>query len=563
MSIPGRLAVLALRPIAEGALPATAQTAGEAAIEPVKQFLVRHFTEQQTLFTDSLRCALDRSWKALEVALNGVLWLRQVANPDDKSVIDLLKSFVQQTEPEISRHEGRRRSALKDLKDARRKNYLSMPAVIADSAAPGLADGVARYAKFTDPEQLRKADRSALLQIGNEQKQAGYPHLAAVLLPAEGEPLLTVAARYFFRQAIETGASLAEAFDFAKREESPPKIEAGLEGLNEVLTYHARRLEVLLGNVPRTIIEPPIPALILKLEQEGHGAAHAELYQTIDDLRRRFNLTHERVQPLDSYAVHNVIDHKQILSVIDRFRALPENERRNRPALLNAIAQFELAIGDPAAASRDFHFAAAFLNDSAAKAAVFLNAHRAGLLQQDYTTALSDLLEAVRLDGRRVATFPVGKYIPTRILTSDEFSTLYLCKHKHTSARVVVKTFSTHDLQRDVDDVFNELKALDALTHPAIIHVDDCGYVDAAKRQRPFIVTDWFDGLALDQYVAANGPLSVDDLAAIAESVASALEAAHAKNVLHESDGQAHHRRRLRAALGGQADRLRSRRQTT
>src|SRR5579864_9243956 len=127
MSIPGRLAVLALRPVAEGALQATGRSAGDAAIESVSQFLVRQFAEHSTAFADSLRLAIDRSWKAIEVALNGVLWLRQVANAEDKSVIDLLTPFVQRTEHKFGQQESQRRSALAELKDAHNKNYLSIP----------------------------------------------------------------------------------------------------------------------------------------------------------------------------------------------------------------------------------------------------------------------------------------------------------------------------------------------------------------------------------------------------------------------------------------------------
>ncbi len=533
MSIPGRLAVLALRPAAEGALQATGQSAGDAAVEPVSQFLVRHFAEHSTAFADSLRLAIDRSWKAIEVALNGVLWLRQVSNAEDKSVIDLLTPFVQRTEHKFGQRESQRRSALAELKDARNKNYLSIPVAISDTMPAALAGGVALYAKFDDDERLQKADRMAVRQIGDELKQAGYRNLASILSPGEGEPLLAIAARFFFRNSIEPGSLLAEVFAFAKSEELPPRLQAGLSGLCEVMTYHARRLEELLGNFPKTIVEPPVIPLILKMEQEARGSDHAELYQTIDDLRRRFDLTHESVQPHDQHTVQNLTNHRQILNVIDQYRALPESERRSRPALLNAIAQFELAIGDANAAVRDFHFVAVMLDDQAAKALAYMNAHRAALLQPDYLTALQELLDAIRVDGRRVATFPVGRYIPNRILSSDGFSTAYSCKQKHTHAPVEVKTLSAQYLERDVDDIFRDAQALNAIGHPAIIHIQDCAFVDSAKRQRPYMVMDLFDELTLEQYVTRNGTLSPDDLALLMEPVAAALQAAHAKNIVH------------------------------
>src|SRR5437764_11249132 len=110
MSVAGRLAVLALRPLAEGACESVGQTAGETAPGPVADFLTQKFTEQGAAFAEALRKAMDRAWKAVEVALNGAAWLRQTAaNADDRPLAEQLKPFVQQTEPEAARHEAQRR----------------------------------------------------------------------------------------------------------------------------------------------------------------------------------------------------------------------------------------------------------------------------------------------------------------------------------------------------------------------------------------------------------------------------------------------------------------------
>src|SRR5262249_34288830 len=149
--------------------------------------------------------------------------------------------------------------------------------------------------------------------------------------------------------------------------------------------------------------------------------------------------------------------------------------------------------------------------------------------QPDYATAMKEFLEAVRLDGRRFAGFPVGKYVPMRVVGAGGFGTAFLCKHKYMNSQVVVKTLATDGLDREVDDVFSEAQALGAINHPAIIRVHDCGYAENGRKQRPFLVMDYFEAPTLREYVEQRGPLSVAELLALIELVAAGLEAAHAR----------------------------------
>jgi serine/threonine protein kinase len=533
MSVSGRLAVLALRPLADGAALSFGRTSSDLVVEKVDQFLTRQFLEQRGLFSDALRRIVDRSWKAIEIALSGTAWLRQVANSTDKSVIDLLSPFLQQVEPEIAKHETKRRLALAELKAARKKNLLSIPAVIDEEMAKGLARGTALYAQFESSEEMLMADRSAIRQIGDELAQVGCPNLARVLLPPSGDPLLGIVSRYFLRTLFADHPRLAEALEFARPDDTSPEFQKGLVGLHDAIVYHSRRLEELLGNVATTTAEPSIPTLDLSTEQAGPGAAHSELYRAVQELQQRFNLANQNVGIDDENAVSHVTDRQQALSVIDRYRALPQNSRQSLPALLNAIGLLQIAIGDSGTAVRDFQTAAELATDPTAKGLARLNAHRAALTQPDYATAMKEFLEAVKLDGRRFATFPVGKYLPVRIIDYNQSAIAYLCKHKYMNSQIVVKTFSPEGVDRDIEDIFSESQALSALNHPAINRVQDCGYVDVGKKQRPFLVLDWFDGMSLDEYVAKCGPLPADDLVALFAPVASALEAALSKRILH------------------------------
>jgi len=97
----------------------------------------------------------------------------------------------------------------------------------------------------------------------------------------------------------------------------------------------------------------------------------------------------------------------------------------------------------------------------------------------------------------------------------------------------VVKTLAKEDLGRDVDEVLNEARVLYDLDHPSIIRLLDCGYTVAAEKARPYFVMNYFKGVTLEEYVQKHGPLSPQDLMAVARQIAKGLQAAHDKGILH------------------------------
>ena len=90
--------------------------------------------------------------------------------------------------------------------------------------------------------------------------------------------------------------------------------------------------------------------------------------------------------------------------------------------------------------------------------------------------------EAVTLDRGRFAPFPVGKY---RAGADPRRGRLRrgvpVPQPPLRQAQVVVKTLRRDGLDRDLDEVFREAQALEALDHPAIIRVRDCDYADAER----------------------------------------------------------------------------------
>jgi len=98
---------------------------------------------------------------------------------------------------------------------------------------------------------------------------------------------------------------------------------------------------------------------------------------------------------------------------------------------------------------------------------------------------------------------------------------------------VVVKTLQSDELDWNVDRVFTEAQALRRLDHPSIIRLSDCGYAEAGGTSRPYLAMDYFEGVNLESYVAEQGLLSPEDLLAVVFPVAEALQAAHARGILH------------------------------
>src|SRR5205085_201954 len=105
-----------------------------------------------------------------------------------------------------------------------------------------------------------------------------------------------------------------------------------------------------------------------------------------------------------------------VRDLLSRYRALPEQERRGAPALLNDMGKLQVAVGDFDAAETSFTQAATLTTDTRARAEAYYNASRAALERGDFTGSLADLKRALALDPARFAPFPLADYEPERIL---------------------------------------------------------------------------------------------------------------------------------------------------
>jgi serine/threonine-protein kinase len=74
-----------------------------------------------------------------------------------------------------------------------------------------------------------------------------------------------------------------------------------------------------------------------------------------------------------------------------------------------------------------------------------------------------------------------------------------------------------------------EARAAGRLTHPNIVTVHDVG----EDQGRAYLVMEFIEGETLDQILRSRRPLPLDEVLAIADQVAQALDYAHARSVIH------------------------------
>lgn len=531
---------LALRPVIDGACKAAGLPPGARDIVgKVTIILQRHFADQSQRLTAALVLANQRAWQSLEIALAGdTLWERcrvLVSSGEQKAFREQVRIFLEATPLSGVSSQEFRRQCLEELRQARKAQ-----AAARERLDPGeLAQATADFARFANPQALLDADWRALERVAEALRHAGCIALAQLvgLRPPQGDPgaerpILVVAARYFFRRAVETDQQLFQGLAFAQLERLGHDQEAGFAALDHALTEHAQRLESLLDEVHGVVVETHGAVLDIRTEQARQGASLQEIYQAVMSLKQRLSLHNSAVQPRDSISLHSETERRLVHDVLARFRALPEGQQRSLPALRNSLAQLEVATGDFASAQQAFRAVAETVTEPSARAEAHHNAYYAALERRAFDEALRELLQAAAIDPRRFAPFPFEKYEPQRILGAGGFGVAFLCKHRNTSSLVVVKSLRTDGLERDLSEVFAEARMLEELEHPNIIRLRDCDYADS-EHARPYLVMDYFESQTLADHVSQHGPLPSDEMLTVARLTAEGLAAAHGRGILH------------------------------
>ncbi len=129
----------------------------------------------------------------------------------------------------------------------------------------------------------------------------------------------------------------------------------------------------------------------------------------------------------------------------------------------------------------------------------------------------------------------IGRYRVTRLLGSGAMGFVYLAYDPRLDRQVAIKTLRELHLEPDAHERFvarfrNEARAAARLQHPCIVQVHD---VDEDPGVGPYLVFEYVPGTTLYRLLRERGPLPAHLLVPMAEQVASALDAAHERGVLH------------------------------
>lgn len=125
----------------------------------------------------------------------------------------------------------------------------------------------------------------------------------------------------------------------------------------------------------------------------------------------------------------------------------------------------------------------------------------------------------------------IGNYQITALLGEGGMGKVYVARHPTLARKSAIKVLHADQAHDPValSRFFTEARAADAIRHPSIVEIYDYGTLPDGA---PYIVMEYLEGETLASRLE-RGPLSMSESLDILCQTASALAAAHAKDVLH------------------------------
>ncbi len=126
----------------------------------------------------------------------------------------------------------------------------------------------------------------------------------------------------------------------------------------------------------------------------------------------------------------------------------------------------------------------------------------------------------------------LGSYRIISQLGAGAMGEVYLAEHRHLKRKAALKLLARSLMGRPelLERFFMEARATSAIAHPGIVQIFDC---EVDPEGRPYIVMEYLSGETLAAHLARTGPFPPVTAARLAQGMASALGAAHAKGIIH------------------------------
>ena len=125
-----------------------------------------------------------------------------------------------------------------------------------------------------------------------------------------------------------------------------------------------------------------------------------------------------------------------------------------------------------------------------------------------------------------------GRYRISRQIAVGGMGVVYEAKHAKIGRSVAIKVLH-REMAGDSEVVgrfLNEARAMGTIGHPNIVACTDFGELPGSL---PYLVLEYLEGRTLGEEIATTGPMAIPRALRIAVQVASALEAAHSRGVIH------------------------------
>jgi serine/threonine-protein kinase len=132
------------------------------------------------------------------------------------------------------------------------------------------------------------------------------------------------------------------------------------------------------------------------------------------------------------------------------------------------------------------------------------------------------------LIGRRV-----GGYLIEALLGEGGMGAVYYAVNHRIGQKAAIKVIASEFTQNPdiVGRFFREAKAVAAVDDPNIIVIYDCH--EFSEDGLTYIIMKFVEGQSLDKLMAATGPMPIEAAVTIALQIASGLDAAHERGIVH------------------------------
>lgn len=125
----------------------------------------------------------------------------------------------------------------------------------------------------------------------------------------------------------------------------------------------------------------------------------------------------------------------------------------------------------------------------------------------------------------------IGRYEIERELAQGGMGLIFIARDPYMNRQVIIKVLMYNRTMDEFNREFfqREAELIAALEHPAIVPVYDFGW----HGQQPYIVMRYMSEGTLDDLIKKKGELKLTEIAHILKRVSEALDAAHARNIIH------------------------------